>query len=46
MDWQIIGNILLRGVTPALRVLADQQKSRDSASSKAHAVYSLNKYQR
>lgn len=28
LDWQFIGNIRLRGVTPRLRVLSDRQKSR------------------
>ena len=27
LDWQFIGNIRLRGVTPSLRVSGDQQKS-------------------
>lgn len=31
LDWQFIGNIRLRGVTPAFRVRADRQKSPDSA---------------
>ena len=41
LDWQFIGNIRLRGVTPSLRVPRDQQKYPPCLSIRLYLVESL-----